>query len=177
MTSLHFNGFHTAFGDFTVVWDHSEKIKRIYLPGKSVTLRRDFPLAEPAVNPNISSVSEDIIRSIDGHDVRFNLSLVALEDCSFFQRKVLLAEYGIPRGYVSTYRRIAEHIGCPGGARAVGGALAANPFPIIIPCHRAVRSDGALGGYQGGTDMKRRLLAMEGLGFIRGKVDMKRVYY
>jgi methylated-DNA-[protein]-cysteine S-methyltransferase len=177
VTSLHFNGFNTAFGDFTVVWDHSEKIKRIYMPGKSVTLRRDFPSAEPAANPNIGSVSDDIIRFLDGHGVRFSLSLVALEDCSFFQRKVLLAEYGIPRGYVSTYNRIADHIGCPGGARAVGGALAANPFPIIIPCHRAIKSDGGLGGYQGGTEMKMRLLAMEGVGFIRGKVDMKRVHY
>jgi methylated-DNA-[protein]-cysteine S-methyltransferase len=90
---------------------------------------------------------------------------------------VLLAEYGIPRGYVSTYRRIAEHVGSPGGSRAVGGALSGNPFPIIIPCHRAVRSDGGLGGYQGGLEMKKRLLAMEGVGLTRNKVNMKLVYY
>jgi len=174
---LRFHRFHTAFGEFAVVWDRSEKIKKIYLPGKSVSLKRDFPFAEPAVSPNISSVSEDIIMFLDGRDVRFNLGLVTLEECSFFQRRVLLAEYGIPRGYVSTYRRIAEHVGSPGGSRAVGGALSGNPFPIIIPCHRAVRSDGGLGGYQGGLEMKKRLLAMEGVGFTRNKVNMKLVYY
>jgi methylated-DNA-[protein]-cysteine S-methyltransferase len=177
VTKLHFHRFHTAFGEFAVVWDRSEKIKRIYMPGKSVALKRDFPSAEPAVSPNISSLSEDFIRFLDGHDVRFSLGMVALEECSFFQRNVLLAEYGIPRGCVSTYRRIAEHVGSPGGSRAVGGALSCNPFPIIVPCHRAVRSDGGLGGYQGGLDMKRRLLQMEGVEFTRSKVDMKRVYY
>ena len=174
---LRFHRFHTAFGEFAVVWDHSEKIKKVYLPGKSVSLKRDFPSAEPAVSPNISSTSEDIIRFLDGRDVRFNLGLVALEECSSFQRRVLLAEYGIPRGYVSTYRRIAEHVGSPGGSRAVGGALSGNPFPIIIPCHRAVRSDGGLGGFQGGLEMKKRLLAMEGVGLTRNKVNMKLVYY
>ncbi|MCK4795669.1 MAG: MGMT family protein, partial [Desulfobacteraceae bacterium] len=65
----------------------------------------------------------------------------------------------------STYQRIATHLGSPNGARAVGNALATNPFPIIIPCHRAIRSDRSLGGYQGGLDMKRILLEMEGIDF------------
>jgi methylated-DNA-[protein]-cysteine S-methyltransferase len=56
--------------------------------------------------------------------------------------------------------------------------LASNPFPIIIPCHRAVRSDGELGGYQGGLKMKRKLLEMEEVRFTpSGKVVMKHVYY
>ncbi|MCK4234435.1 MGMT family protein [candidate division WOR-3 bacterium] len=82
-----------------------------------------------------------------------------------FQQKVLRAEHGIPRGSVSTYQRIAMYLGNPKGARAVGNALANNPFPIIIPCHRAIRSDGTLGGYQGGLEMKRVLLEMEGIDF------------
>jgi len=89
-----------------------------------------------------------------------------------------LAEYGIPRGWVSTYGKIAKHIGVAGGSRAVGRALAENPFPIIIPCHRAVRVDGVIEGYQGGSEMKRALLAMEGVEFTdRGTVSMQRVYY
>jgi len=104
--------------------------------------------------------------------------MVALEVCGEFQRRVLLAEYGIPRGWVSTYGRIAKHIGVAGGSRAVGRALAENPFPIIIPCHRAVRSDGEIGGYQGGSGMKRALLAMEGVEFTgSGMALMQRVYY
>lgn len=72
---------------------------------------------------------------------------------------------GIPRGSVSTYQRIAKHLGHDNATRAVGGALSNNPFPIIIPCHRAIRSDGTLGGYQGGLEMKRTLLKMEGVLF------------
>ncbi len=85
--------------------------------------------------------------------------------CRPFQRRVLLAEHSIPRGSVSTYGRIARRIGRPGSARAVGRALSLNPFPIVIPCHRALRSDLSLGGYQGGLAMKRRLLEMEGVVF------------
>jgi len=60
----------------------------------------------------------------------------------------------------------------------VGRALATNPFPLVIPCHRAVRSDGSLGGYQGGIGMKRKLLEMEGVQFKpSGKVAMDRLYY
>ena len=91
---------------------------------------------------------------------------------------MLLAEYGIPRGWVSTYGRIATHLGVPGGARAVGNALGSNPFPIVIPCHRAVRADGRLGGFRGGVEMKRALLTMEGVEVSQaGKVLTDRFYY
>ena len=76
---------------------------------------------------------------------------------------MLEAEHGIPRGRVSSYGLIAARIGSPGGARAVGRALATNPFPIVVPCHRAIRSDGRLGGFQGGAGMKRALLEQEGI--------------
>lgn len=60
----------------------------------------------------------------------------------------------------------------------MGGALARNPFPILIPCHRAIRSDGTLGGYQGGVAMKRALLEIEGVDItVNGKVRMSRIYY
>ena len=91
---------------------------------------------------------------------------------------MLQAEHGIPRGTVSTYQRIARHLGNAHGARAVGTALAHNPFPIIIPCHRAIRSDRTLGGYQGGLRMKRALLEMEGIPFNdRGRIMTEELYY
>ncbi len=102
-------------------------------------------------------------RYLEGEPLRLPLSLIDLEQCSPFQRRVLLAEYGIPRGRVSTYGRLAAGLGVPAAARAVGGALARNPFPIIIPCHRTVRSDGDLGGFRGGPEMKRALLELEGV--------------
>ena len=93
-------------------------------------------------------------------------------------QRVLRAEHRIPRGWVSTYSRIAAYVGVPGSARAVGNALAQNPFPILIPCHRAIRADGSLGGYQGGTAMKRVLLEREGQTFSpTGEVLLQQVYY
>ena len=113
-----------------------------------------------------------------GDDVRFSLDIARLDLCTEFQQKVLLAEYRIPHGSVSTYQRIAAHLGKPNRARAVGTALASNPFPIIIPCHRAIRSDGMLGGYQGGLKMKRTLLEQEGVQFDQaGKAIIGRIHY
>ncbi len=81
-----------------------------------------------------------------------------------FEREVLAALRRIPAGQVRTYREIARALGEPGAARAVGMACARNPLPLLIPCHRVVRSDGGLGGYslRGGVDLKRRLLQAEG---------------
>jgi methylated-DNA-[protein]-cysteine S-methyltransferase len=79
---------------------------------------------------------------------------------------------------VSTYGRIAKILGTPDGARTVGNVLSRNPFPIVIPCHRAIRSNGQLGGFQGGLEMKQVLLRFEGIEFSRsGRVLTKRIYY
>lgn len=79
-----------------------------------------------------------------------------------FQRRVWEATRAIPRGETRTYGQLAREIGSPGAARAVGQALARNPWPIIVPCHRVVGHDGRLTGFGGGLKMKQRLLRMEG---------------
>lgn len=91
---------------------------------------------------------------------RVDLSLVGP-----FHRRVLEQLRRIPRGQVRTYRDIARAVGQPGATRAVGTACARNPVPLIIPCHRVIRSDGTLGGYsmRGGTSLKRALLEREGV--------------
>jgi methylated-DNA-[protein]-cysteine S-methyltransferase len=78
-----------------------------------------------------------------------------------FGRRVLEATVRIPYGAVSTYKRVATEAGSPRGSRAAGNALGANPLPIVVPCHRVLHSDGGLGGYTGGLDRKRLLLAVE----------------
>ena len=78
-----------------------------------------------------------------------------------FQIKVWAITRVIPYGETRNYRWLAEQIGQPEAARAVGQALARNPLPIIIPCHRVVGSDSKLGGFSGGLEMKRRLLRLE----------------
>ncbi len=81
---------------------------------------------------------------------------------SDFGRRVLQATAAIPYGSVSTYAAVAALSGSPRGSRAAGNALGANPLPIILPCHRVVGSGGGLGGYTGGVERKRTLLAIEG---------------
>lgn len=78
-----------------------------------------------------------------------------------FEKKIWLALRDIPYGETRTYKWLAEKTGNPNASRAVGRALSRNPIPILLPCHRVIESDGSLGGYSGGVDIKRRLLDME----------------
>jgi O-6-methylguanine DNA methyltransferase len=87
-----------------------------------------------------------------------------LRGLSEFERAVLLKALEIPRGQVRPYAWIAREIGHPAAVRAVGSALAKNPVPVLIPCHRVVRSDGHIGNYAlGGSQAKRRILSAEGV--------------
>jgi O-6-methylguanine DNA methyltransferase len=87
-----------------------------------------------------------------------------LRSVTEFERAVLLKAREIPRGEVRTYSWIAAQIGHPAAVRAVGSALRKNPVPLLIPCHRVVRSDGHIGEYSlGGSDDKRAILAAEGV--------------
>lgn len=79
-----------------------------------------------------------------------------------FGRRVLGATAEIPYGGVLSYAEVAAEAGSPRGSRAAGNALGSNPMPIVVPCHRVLRTGGALGGYGGGLDRKRWLLELEG---------------
>lgn len=80
-----------------------------------------------------------------------------------FERKVLTACRSIPRGEVRSYGELAQMIGQPTASRAVGGVMARNPIPLLLPCHRVVQTGGQLGHYGlGGTPVKERLLELEG---------------
>jgi methylated-DNA-[protein]-cysteine S-methyltransferase len=78
-----------------------------------------------------------------------------------FARKVLAATAAIPYGGVSSYGVVAAQAGSPRGSRAAGNALGSNPLPIVVPCHRVLHAGGKIGGYTGGLDRKRTLLAIE----------------
>ncbi len=97
-----------------------------------------------------------------GRATRFTIK-VDLSDRSEFQRRVLAACRRIPAGSFLTYGELARRVGRPGAARAVGRAMATNPAPLIIPCHRVISSTGALCGFSaaGGLALKRRLLDHE----------------
>ena len=185
MTSLFYVWLPSAFGPLGLVWQETEKgprVHRVLLPGEPAAAghlieMRSADLIRLSV-PAMATLGEQMQRFLEGEAVDFDLDLVALERCSAFQERVLLAEHQIPRGWVSTYGRMAATLGIPGGARAVGRALACNPFPILIPCHRTIRAHGELGGFRGGLEMKRALLELEGVEFSQtGRVLMRKVYY
>ncbi len=121
---------------------------------------------EPAEDPH-SSLLAEAIRQVEAYfagerhdfDLPLDWSLI-----TGFNRQVLreLAS-GVPYGTVVGYGDLAGRVGQPGGAQAVGAAMGANPLPVVVPCHRVVESDGGIGGFGGGLETKRKLLALEGV--------------
>lgn len=177
--------FSSPFNSFTVVWkemDSELRVQRIFLsdPKRKSEAKalESFKKIKLESSSSIILLGDKIQRFFKGEQVNFDLGLLDFNQCYEIQRKVLLAEYRIPRGWISTYKRIANHLDMPKGARVVGNALARNPFPIIIPCHRAIKTNGELGGFQGDIDMKRALLELEGIEISdKGKVITDRIYY
>ena len=104
----------------------------------------------------IAQITEYLSGSRTSFDVALDLS--ATTD---FQRTVLTGLQTVPYGQTVSYRQLASIIGRPNASRAVGHACATNPLPILIPCHRVLRSNGQLGGYLGGPRLKRFLLNLE----------------
>lgn len=131
------------------------------------TLRLNVPFQ---VSYKPSAFAERVLCSLkkvfDGKNVDENFPLAYALLPAYTQR-VLKATYQIPIGYVASYGSIAEAVG--GGARAVGNAMASNPFAPIVPCHRVVKSDFTLGGYGGGLKTKIGLLNREKQGFSASK--------
>jgi methylated-DNA-[protein]-cysteine S-methyltransferase len=175
----------TPFGSVGIIWislRENPKIIRVLiskpgLPAEDQAYQL-YPDSRVSSCSEIENLAEAVKGFLEGEPVGFSLDLTNLNKCTDFQKRVLLAEHAIPRGSVSSYRLIAEHLGRIGGARAVGNALANNPFPLIVPCHRAVRSDRHLGGYQGGLEMKRTLLEYEGISFDSGgRVECPHFHY
>jgi methylated-DNA-[protein]-cysteine S-methyltransferase len=122
-------------------------------------------LGKPGEKALLSSLSfKDIARQMEeyfkGERVGFVVPL-DLSAASPFERAVWEAARNIPYGEVRSYAWLASKVGKPQASRAVGQALGRNPLPIIIPCHRVLTSDGKLGGFSGGLDMKRFLLTLE----------------
>ena len=140
---------------------------RLSYPGEAVTEQLDEVASR--ISPRILKAPErtdDVRRQLDDYfagarhafDVPIDWRLVR-----GFAASVLRATARIPFGRVSSYREIASEAGSPNAYRAAGNALGSNPIPIVVPCHRVLHAGGGLGGYTGGLDRKRFLLALEGV--------------
>ena len=126
--------------------------ERAFRDAFAAELGRDVRRGD-ALPPDVAAA----LRDGRARAVRFDL-----RGLSDFERAVLRKTLDIPRGEVRTYAWVAREIGRPRAVRAVGSALGRNPVPVLLPCHRVVRSDGTIGEYIAGVEMKRALLAREG---------------
>lgn len=112
-------------------------------------------------HPMLAALADDLDRYFAGEPLTFSVP-VDLGDVTAFTRQVLCACAKVAYGATTSYGALAAAVGRPGAARAVGRALGTNPVPIVVPCHRVLRGNGALGGYSSGLGRKRFLLALEG---------------
>lgn len=163
--SIRYRIVDTPFGPAAFVISHNG-LRRIHLPqcGRNTLhqlVRDEFPLAteDASLAPSFADAFREYFR---GGPAKFDMALDT-EGATAFERKTWRACRDIPAGRTLSYKELATKIGKPGAARAVGAAMAHNRFPIVVPCHRVLRSDGGLGGFSavGGVDLKRRLLEME----------------
>jgi len=149
-----YNIVDTKWGPFTIVCNEQAVIKAGFF-----SLSSRFDMQEKT--PLLLEAEQQLAAYLSGSRTGFDLPLQP--QGTPFQQKVWTALQQIPHGETRTYRQIAEQIGQPTAARAVGMANHRNPLLIFIPCHRVVGCDGALTGYAGGVHMKRELLHLEGI--------------
>jgi methylated-DNA-[protein]-cysteine S-methyltransferase len=172
---MRFKLVETPIGKCAIVYKEERKkskVNHIFLPDESIISRLSemYPNITERGNQQILNLENAILDYFAGMRKRIPMTLLDTSLCYPFQLKVLKTERTIPYGKTASYGWVARQIGT-NAYRAVGNALAHNPFPIVIPCHRAVRSDRTLGGFQGGLDMKRKLLELEGIKFdSKGRV-------
>jgi O-6-methylguanine DNA methyltransferase len=173
--------FKTRWGYFGLAADENG-LFRTALPCPTRKITKSYllnGLNDSQFDKNLlRSLQKQIIAYFEGKPVRFDTPLV-LDKLSSFTRKVLAACRKIPAGQTVSYSQLAGMIGNPKAGRAVGSALAKNPIPLIIPCHRVIHSDGSFGNFSsprhnglghpfreasltgGGTDTKKKLIALE----------------
>jgi AraC family transcriptional regulator of adaptative response/methylated-DNA-[protein]-cysteine methyltransferase len=123
-------------------------------------LRREYPKAEiVGAGAGNDGWLKEIVRRVEGNAPSVELPLDI--QATAFQRRVWQELQKIPRGTTRTYLQIAKSLGKPRSVRAVARACATNPVSVVVPCHRVIRSDGALAGYRWGLSRKKKLLERE----------------
>ena len=154
----------TRLGVVGIRWIETKagpRVTRVVLPPPGQTVS-----ASGVVPPGVRRLGKAVAGFVSGRGSSLDLKLLRLEVLEPFTRKAVLGLLSIPAGKVTTYGRLAARLGRFRAARAVGNAMAANPFPLLLPCHRVIRADGTLGGFGGGLRMKRALLEAEGIVFV-----------
>ncbi len=158
----------TSFGPCGLAWG-SRGIVRLQLPDTTPEVteariargrhKQGLDTLPPAVEHTVAALGRYFV----GEPVDFSAIEVELGSISDVQREIYAVLRQIPWGEITTYGELAQRLGTPGGARAIGQAMGRNPVPVIIPCHRVLASGGGLGGFSapGGRTTKQRLLELE----------------
>lgn len=158
----------TSWGYFGIVADEAG-IRSTYLPQPEVDLQRRIDRDWPEVSEDAGFIEsrwptlcDRVRRYFDGEAVSFDYPL-RLEGTPPFRRRVLEACAGVAYGSTLSYAALGQLAGNARAARAVGGAMANNPLPLLVPCHRVLRADGSIGGFSApdGVTLKARMLRLE----------------
>ncbi len=150
--------FETSIGLCSVEWSERGLT--------SVRLIVDAPGENTSDAPDwVADACDCIRRRLTGEEVELGAIPLDLDGVPDFHRRVYEHLRTIPSGTTRSYGQLAQELGAPGAARAIGQAMARNPFPLVVPCHRVLGSKGLPGGFSapGGVDTKRRLLELEGV--------------
>jgi len=143
----------TSWGEFKALIKN-EKLLALFFPNKGPEIKREISWTFASLFSRMLNLY------LQGEKIDFSSIPVDISKATDFQRLVWEKVLLIPYGTTITYKQLAERIKKPSAARAVGQALAKNPLPIVIPCHRVVGKN-TLGGYSGGLNWKRKLISLE----------------
>jgi len=168
MSAIEFAIFDTPVGACGIVWGE-RGVVGLQLPEKDEgatrrRLQKRYPNAREAQPPTeASDAVAAIVALLSGEAVDLSWVQLDMDGVTEFDRQVYEIMRTVLPGATITYGEIAKRIGEPGAARAVGRALGANPFPIVVPCHRVLGADGKAGGFSavGGVETKMRILSIE----------------
>ncbi len=165
MSKLYFKIFEIKNWGFSAVIVSDKGLKRSFLPVKNkdeisneFLLQENFFESEERCRDYVKFIKE----YFNKEKSRFNF-YIDWDNTSDFFKKVYKSCMNIPYGKTRSYSDLAKEAGNKNAARAVGNAMASNPIPIIIPCHRVLRADRSLGGFGGGLELKKNMLVHEGI--------------
>jgi O-6-methylguanine DNA methyltransferase len=165
LDGIEFTIAKSDFGSIVLINRNRRLISLDIVPGDLLHVRKSLFARYPDAQERTESF-RSLLRTLDryfrGEQVNFDVAL-DLDDLGAFTRAVLAEVSKVPYGQTATYSGVGRAIGYPHAPRAVGQALKRNPIPIVVPCHRVIRADGSLGGFDMGLEMKVRLLSIEGV--------------
>ncbi|MBW1649801.1 MAG: methylated-DNA--[protein]-cysteine S-methyltransferase [Deltaproteobacteria bacterium] len=159
---------NTSYGYCAVIFTKNPFIlKKVLLPEKKLkTIKEKILSTASSIEDKKNTDAKKIAFAIknyfnNGCPIQIDRDILDLNNHPPFYKKILLKTAEIPFAEVCSYRDLSEAANNPKASRATGGAMATNPFPIIIPCHRVIKTDGSVGKFGGGSELKKKMINLE----------------